>query len=125
MGGIYLFDSIRAWFRRRSREKKLRLAQAWPVAKGEVLDWKIVPAHEDVSSFAAPNQIEAGYYFTIDGEYFGGIFRSVAMSRIDAAKIAPATPAVNARYDPKDPDNAIVLAEDNEGNLPFRVLSGY
>ena len=70
MGGIHLFDAIRAWFRRRNREKKLRLAHTWPVAKGEVLDWKIVPAQEDVSSFAAPNQIEAGYYFTIDGDVY-------------------------------------------------------
>ncbi|CAN5649912.1 hypothetical protein BH10ACI4_BH10ACI4_03130 [soil metagenome] len=124
MGGNSLFDAVRAWFRRRAREKRLALAKGWPLATGEVLGWKTVQAHEDAGTFATPDQIQAGYYFTVKGDYFGGHFRSVAMSRGECAKFAEATPKIQIRYNPADPDEAVVLEEDNIGNLPFRVLSG-
>jgi hypothetical protein len=31
---------------------------------------------------------------------------------------------VNVRYNPANPDETAVLAEDNVGNLPFGVVSG-
>src|SRR5882762_9079075 len=125
MGGNSLFEAVSAWLRRRRVAKTLQLAQGWAQTTGEVLSWMRVPADPDVASFSAPEQIEAKYYFTVNGEYFGGLFRSVALSRSETAAIHAATPKVQVRYDPANPDSAVVLAEDNVGNLPFRVLSGY
>ncbi len=125
MGGIYLVDTVRRWLRRKKREKLLETARSWPIATGEVLNWKTVAADEELTSFAAPDQIEAQYYFTVNQEYFGGHFRSAAMSKAESHAIAAATPEVQIRYDPANPDTAVVLAEDNVENLPFRVLSGY
>ncbi len=124
MAGISLFDGVRLWFRRRARDRRVTIAKTWPLALGEVLGWRTVPAHEDVASLSSPDQIEAGYYFTVNGEYFGGHFRSVPMSRLDVSRIAPTTPKVQVRYNPADPDSAVVMAEDNVGTLPFQVLSG-
>ncbi|WP_213803551.1 DUF3592 domain-containing protein [Granulicella sp. dw_53] len=124
MSGIFLIDSLRVWIRTKAQKKRLRLAQSWPIATGEVLSWKLVPAAEEVTSLATPEQIETSFYFTLNGEYFGGHFRSVALSRSEIAAIRPGTPPVNIRYDPKNPDSTAVLEQDNQGNLPFHVLSG-
>jgi hypothetical protein len=124
MGGIFLVDGIRLWFRRRSRDKKLRAAQAWPIATGEVNHWEVVNADEEASSVGALYQIEAGFHFILNGEYFGGYLRSVALTLHEAETKAKGTPAVHVRYDPANPDVVAVLAEDNENNLPFRVFSG-
>ena len=124
MGGIFFVDSVRVWLRRRSREKKLRAAQAWPVATAEVNRWEILNADEEASSVGALYQIEAGFHFILNGEYYGGYLRSVAMVHHEAEIKAKGTPAVQVRYDPANPDSVAVLAEDNEHNLPFRVFSG-
>jgi hypothetical protein len=110
MSGNFLVDSIRVRLRRRSREKRLQVAQGWPVATG--------------SSVGALYQLEAGFHFIVNGEYFGGYLRSVAMTHHEAETKAKGTPAVRVRYDPANPDAVAVLAEDNENNLPFRVFSG-
>jgi hypothetical protein len=123
MGGIFLVDGIRLWFRRRSREKKLHAAQAWPIATGEVNRWEVVNADEEASSVGALYQIEAGFHFILNEEYFGGYLRSVALTLHEAETKAKGNPAVRVRYDPANPDTVAVLAEDNEGNLPFRVFS--
>lgn len=123
MSGLFLFDSIRSRFRRRSLEKKLRLASAWPVTGGEVNHWAVVDADEDAMSTATPYQIEASFHFMVNGEYFGGYFRSVAMVHREAEMSAKGNPKVNVRYDPTNPDSAIVLPEDNADNLPFRIFS--
>jgi hypothetical protein len=124
MGGIFLVDGIRLWLRRRSRDKKLRAAQAWPIATGEVNHWEVVNADPEASSVGALYQIEAGFHFILNGEYFGGYLRSVALTLHEAETKAKGTPAVHVRYDPANPDVVAVLAEDNENNLPFRVFSG-
>jgi hypothetical protein len=123
MAGIFLVDSIRLWLRRRSRQKRLRLAQSWPVIAAEVNHWAVLPADEDANAFGAPFQIEAGFHFILKGEYYGGYFRSVALAGGEAERLAKGNPSVNVRYDPADPDSTVVLAEDNSGNLPFQVLS--
>jgi hypothetical protein len=124
MSGIFLLDGIRLWLRRRSREKKLHSAQAWPIANGEVNRWQILDADAEASSVGTLFQIEAGFHFLINGEYFGGYLRSVAMPHREAETLAKGNPTVHVRYDPANPDSVAVLAEDNEGNLPFRVFSG-
>jgi hypothetical protein len=124
MGGNFFVDGIRLWLRRRSREKKLRAAQAWPIATGVVNHWEVVNADEEASSVGALYQIEAGFHFILNGEYFGGYLRSVALTLHEAETKAKGDPAVRVRYDPANPDAVAVLAEDNENNLPFRVFSG-
>jgi hypothetical protein len=124
MGGIFLVDGIRLWLRRRSREKTLLAAHGWPVATGEVNRWQIVSADTEASSLGTLYQIEAGFHFTVNGEYYGGYLRSVAMTHHEAETKAKGNPVVNVRYDPANPDSVAVIAEDNDGNLPFRVFSG-
>ncbi len=46
------------------------------------------------------------------------------MGRRDAEKLAVGNPSVNVRYNPANPDQTVVLAEDNVGTLPFEVVSG-
>jgi hypothetical protein len=124
MSGIFLLDGIRLWLRRRSREKKLQSAQTWPIANGEVNHWQILDADAEASSLGILFQIEAGFHFLINGEYFGGYLRSVALPHREAETLAKGNPTVHVRYDPANPDSVAVLAEDNESNLPFRVFSG-
>ena len=123
MAGIFFVDSIRQWLRRRERVKRLLAAQVWTKASGEVNHWQIVTADEDVASSGLDSQIEAGFHFTINGEYFGGYLRSVAMVHREAERFAQGTPVVHLRYDPTNPNHVAVLAEDNTDNLPFRVYS--
>lgn len=124
MSGIFLVDGIRQRLRRKSREKKLRAAQAWPTTNAEVNSWKVIEADPEATSMGALYQIEAGFHFIVNGEYFGGYLRSVALGLHEAETKAKGTPSVRVRYDPANPDVVAVLAEDNEGNLPFRVFSG-
>jgi hypothetical protein len=123
MAGIFFVDTIRQWLRRRAREKKLLAAQGWTTATGEVNHWQVVTADEDAASIGLVSQIEAGFHFTINGEYYGGYLRSVAMVRREADRLAKGNPAVHLRYDPANPDRTAVLAEDNGENLSFRVYS--
>jgi hypothetical protein len=123
MSGIFLIDSIRLSLRRRNREKRLRAAQAWPIANGEVNHWEILDADPEASSSGAMYQIEAGFHFLVNSDYFGGYLRSVALPHREAETMAKGSPTVYVRYDPANPDFVAVLAEDNEHNLPFRVFS--
>src|SRR6185437_12865850 len=115
MGGIFLIDSIRLWLRRKSRQKKLGLARTWPTVAAEVNHWAVVQADEEANAFGVPFQIEAGFHFKLNGEYYGGYFRSVALAGGEAERLAKGNPTVNVRYDPANPDTVAVLAEDNRG----------
>ena len=86
--------------------------------------WQVLNADEDVATTGTPFQIEAGFHFTLNGEYYGGYLRSVAMTLHEAEMKAKGEPKVNARYNPANPDETAVLAEDNGGNLPFGIISG-
>ena len=123
MGGIFLFDSIRLWLHRRSRQKKLLQAATWPTTTAEVNHWAVVQADEEANAFGVPFQIEAGFHFKLNGEYYGGYFRSVALTGGEAERLATGNPSVNVRYNPANPDTVAVLAEDNKGNLPFQIFS--
>ena len=124
MAGVFFIDGIKRWLRRRSREKKLRLAAQWPTMRAEINHWQVLNADEDVAAMGAPYQIEAGFHFKLNGEYYGGYLRSVAMGLHDAETKATGSPGVNVRYNPANPDEVAVLAEDNANSLPFRVFSG-
>jgi hypothetical protein len=60
----------------------------------------------------------------LNGEYYGGYLRSLPMARRETEKLAAGTPEIIARYNPDDPDQAVVIAEDNSGKLPFQIVSG-
>lgn len=123
MPGIFFIDGVGRWLRRRGREKKLRLAAQWPLTTAEINHWQILPAEEEVASMGATYQIEAGFHFKINGEYYGGYLRSVALTHHEAESKATGSPTVNIRYNPANPDQTAVLAEDNPHNLPFRIIS--
>jgi Protein of unknown function (DUF3592) len=125
MAGILFVDGIRRWLRRRNREKKLSVAKQWPMTQGEVNHWQVLNADDDVTTTGTPFQIEAGFHFKVNGEYYGGYLRSVAMTHHEAEMKAKGEPKVNIRYNPANPDETAVLDEDNSGGaLPFRVISG-
>jgi hypothetical protein len=123
MSGLFFIDSIRLWLRRRNREKRLLSAQAWPIANGEVNHWEILGADAEASSVGALYQIEGRFHFLVNSDYFGGYLHSVALPHREAETLAKGNPTVYVRYDPANPDSVAVLAEDNENNLPFRILS--
>ncbi|WP_260739107.1 DUF3592 domain-containing protein [Tunturiibacter lichenicola] len=124
MAGIFFIDAIGRWFRRRNRDKKLRLAAQWPLTAAEINDWQILPADQELATTGAPYQIEAGFHFSLNGDYFGGYLRSVALTHREAETRAVGNPTINVRYNPANPDQTAVLAEDNPENLPFRIVSG-
>src|SRR5260370_17084390 len=100
MSGLFLIDSIRSRFRRRSLEKKLRAARDWPVAVAEVNHWAVVDADQDAMSTATPCQIEASFHFVVGGEYFGSSFRRVGLVRREAAALAKHSPTPHSRHYP-------------------------
>jgi hypothetical protein len=124
MAGIFFIDAISRRIRRRNREKKLLLARQWPLAQAEINHWQILNADEDVASMGAAYQIEAGFHFKHNGEYYGGYLRSSALTHHDAELKATGNPTVNIHYNPTNPDETAVFAEDNQGNLPFPITSG-
>jgi hypothetical protein len=120
----FLIDSIRHNLRERARKKRVRLAAGWPQAAAKVNLWKVLPAGDESGSFTQTDLIEGSFSFLLNGEYYGGYVRSVAMGRRDAEKLAVGSPSVTVRYNPANPDQTVVLAEDNAGSLPFEVVSG-
>jgi len=103
--------------------KRVQLATAWPQAEAEINSWKILTVGEDAESFSQSDFIEAGFSFVLNGEYYGGYMRSVAMGRKEAEKLAVGGPPVNVRYNLANPDQVVVLSEDN-ASLPFAIVSG-
>ena len=124
MAGVYPIDAIRRAVAERARRKRVQLAAGWPQATAHINGWKVLPAGNAAKSFTQTDFIEARFHFQLNGEYYGGYARSVAMGRREAEKLAVGEPEVTVRYNPTNPDEAVVLAEDNAGTLPFEVVSG-
>ena len=101
----------------------MREAKGWPTAQGEVNGWKIVTPEAE-AAFGVDSQIEAGFHFIVNDEYFGGYVRSEPMVRREAERMAQGSPRINVRYDTANPDRNFVLPEDNQGNLPFAIYTG-
>jgi hypothetical protein len=119
----FLIDPIRRAMRESARRKRVRLAANWPQVTAKINLWKILPVGDEVESFAQTDYIEGGFSFVLNNQYYGGYLRSVAMGRHDAEKLAVGQPAVVVRYNPANPDQTVVLSEDNAA-LPFDVISG-
>jgi hypothetical protein len=115
MAGIFLIDSIRRTFRERARNKRVLAAAAWPQVTAHINNWKILPVGNASDSFTNTDYIEAGFHFTLNGEFYGGYVNSVPMPHREAEKHATGTPNLVVRYNPADPDQTVVLAEDNRG----------
>jgi Protein of unknown function (DUF3592) len=124
MAGIFLIDGIRRSLRRGKREKKVAAAKSWPVVEAEINHWQVLNADDDVATTGLPYQIEAGFHFKVNGEYYGGYLRSVAMTHHEAEMKSKGEPKVSVRYNPGNPDETAVLAEDNSTTLPFGIVSG-
>jgi hypothetical protein len=120
---MFLFDSIRSKLYHKKQQERVRLAKQWPTVSAEINHWSIVTADQELASSATPHQVEASFHFTVDGEYFGGYLRSVALTHHAAEVGAKGSPTIIIRYDPANPDSVAVLAEDNAGNLPFQIIS--
>src|ERR1039457_684903 len=116
-------DSIRRSLRESARKKRVRLAAGWPQTTAKVNLWKVLPAGDESESFTQTDFIEGGFSFLLNGEYYGGYLRSVPMGRKEAEKLAVGSPSINVRYNPSNPDQTVVLAEDNE-RVPFSLVSG-
>ena len=91
---MFPIDSIRLRLQHKKRQEKLRLAQQWPPATAEINHWSIVTAHQEIASSATPYQIEASFHFTLNGEYFGGYLRSVALTHHGAEMGAKGEPTI-------------------------------
>ena|SRR5205085_1729782 len=124
MAGIFFVDSIRRSLRERARQKRVQTAAAWPQAQAHVNGWKVLAAGDASKSFTETDCIEASFHFTLNGEYYGGYLNSIPMARREAEKLAAGSPEITVRYNPANPDEAVVLAEDNRGKLPFQIVSG-
>jgi hypothetical protein len=124
MAGNFLIDGVGRWMQRRKREKKLRLAAQWPITQAQINHWEVLNADEDAATMGAPYQIEAGFHFTLNGDYYGGYLRSVAMGLHEAETKATGDPRVNIRYNAVNPDETAVFAEDNSRTFPFPIVSG-
>jgi hypothetical protein len=123
MAGIFFIDGIRRSLRRKARDKKLAMAKGWPTVEAEVNHWQVLNAEEEVSTMGVSYQLESGFHFMLNGEYYGGYLRSVAMTLHEAEIKATGSPKVKVRYNPANPNETAVLAEDNGSNLPFGVVS--
>jgi hypothetical protein len=117
-------DAIRRALVERARRKRVLLAEGWPLAAAHINGWRVLPAGDESKSFTQTDFIEARFHFLLNGEYYGGYARSVAMGRRDAEKFAVGSPEIHIRYNPANPDETVVLAEDNAGRLLFEVVSG-
>ena len=84
----FLIDSIRRSLRENARKKRVQVAARWPQATAKINLWKILPAGDAAESFTQTDFIEAGFSFLLNGEYYGGYVRSVAMGRREAEKLA-------------------------------------
>lgn len=127
MGSFALFESIGALVDRHKRDRRLHMAEHWPVVTAKTL--KPTVAHKDHCAHGtalADSQVEVPFYFTLESGYFGGQLRSEVCSDSQARRLAAAlaedTP-VAVRYNPVNPDEVAVLAEDNRDKLPFAVWS--
>jgi len=120
------------WFfrmrRRKQREELLTAAKAWPTSPAKLLAGVLVDKDELAEgTLAQDRQVEFPYYFTLESGYFGGHLRTVPCSEGEARRLMKQVPegvAITIRYNPENPDEACVLATDNEGVLPVAVWEG-
>jgi hypothetical protein len=117
-------DRLARSFREGARRKRISMARDWPKCNAHITGWKIVDPDLGSGDSSLQQQIEASYYFMLNDDICGGYFRSVPMVRREAERFAEGDATVVVRYNPNDPDQVAVLAEDNKVMLPFEIISG-
>lgn len=117
-------DRLARSFHEGARRKRVSMAHDWPKCNAHITHWKIVDADPALGSAALQHQIEASFYFMLNDDICGGYLHSVPMVHREAERHATGEPIVIIRYNPNDPDQICVLAEDNKETLPFEVISG-
>lgn len=117
---IPFLDTLLSSRRRKTLARRVATAKAWPLTTAEINHWKIQSAAEEPGSFSSGYQLEAAFHFTLKGEYYGGYLHSMPMTHHTAETLGQGNPTVNVRYNPTNPDDNIVLPEDNADNLPFQ-----
>lgn len=120
---VPIVDRILRSFREGARRKRVSMAHAWPQALAKITGFKLVEPDPATGASAMQQQIEAAFYFMLNDDICGGYVRSVPMVQREAARLATGEPNLIVRYNPSDPDELCVLAEDNAGRLPFEIIS--
>ena len=114
--------------RRRKRDALLGAAAGWPTASARLLKSAVVakdPLAEDGTAFQE-SQVEAAFYFTLAGSYFGGHLRTTPVSDSEAHRLLrhlPEDTEVMVRYNPENPDRTATLPGDNPG-FPAPIWPG-
>lgn len=121
---VFPIDALLRWQRNRSRDRRLVQAAQWPTTQAEVNHWSVVIADKNLATIGTPYQIEAVFHFKVNGEYYGGYLRSVALTHHEAETKSKGNPTITIRHNPANLDEAAVLAEDNATALPFHIISG-
>jgi hypothetical protein len=128
MSGSVIFGWAFRYFERRKRAERLRAATAWPVVTAKLLESKLVMKDALAGGLDVQDtQVEVPYYFSIADGYYGGFVRSVPCTDSEGRRMQRQLTegmAVEVRYNPANPDETCVLAEDNSSALPFAVWPG-
>jgi hypothetical protein len=134
MSALLSSDWLVKRIRRPQRERALQQAASWPRITAKLLASTVVPKDllaEEGTVFQTV-QIESAFYFTLAGAagsgdeigYYGGHLRSFPLSDSEAHRLLPRvledTP-VEVRYNPEDPNQTHILANDNPDVLPFPI----
>jgi hypothetical protein len=117
---IPFLDTLLASRRRKALAARAAIAQTWPLTTAEINTWKIQQAPEEPGAFSTGYQLEAAFHFTLNGDYYGGYLHSAPMTHHEAETRGTGAPTIHVRYNPANPDDNLVLPEDNSA-LPFTV----
>ena len=120
-----IFNLLLNVLRRRKRDQSLALAATWPIVTARLLKSVVVPRDPLAEGGTAiqDSQVESAFYFTHDGAYYGGHFRSVAVSDSEAHRLLRALPEdtpVLVRYNPHNPDQVHTFPTDNK-DFPIQI----
>ncbi len=114
--------------RRHKREALISAAASWPTITARLLKSAIVPKDplaEERTAFQE-SQVEAAFYFTLNGSYFGGHLRTTPLSDSEGHRLLrqlPEDTEVTVRYNPENADQTATLPADNPG-FPAPIWAG-
>jgi hypothetical protein len=131
--GLFSSNVLTRALHRRSRDRALTAAAAWPVTEAKLLK-PIIVAKDELAegTVAQDSQLEIPFYFTLresgaqPSGFFGGHLRTAALSYSEASRLIPRIPEgtlIRVRYNPQNPDDNHTLAADNESTLPVAIWS--
>ena len=127
--GFFLFDAVSRTLRSRRRKERLQVASLWPTTSAKLLPSKLV-MKDDLAEGTAiqdtagrmPPTTSASPKVTL-AAMFAALRAPTPKAGESSANWQKIWPIV-VRYNPANPDEGCVLAEDNAGTLPFTVWPG-